>query len=298
MLAGVISAVIRMHTLGLAHNDIKPECPSQHKDGAVRYVLCDYGLTSRHDKMDYARGTEGYRFLYSRTRLLACHSGYWALGILSAEVLCASPFIAPWDLPTLGQAASDQVTIDDFVLCKFRAHGVAQAAPMLRHVLVRDPSSKVSGLDPRLARQELGNLAAYVARLEVDEQFSIQGPLRIGRRKRSHGEIALHGQAPFVQAPASLAAATAPSPSPSPAVVMRPKLESVPAHLIVRTKSQKGHMRRNARKVRWLARQKELKACATGTCDHPIHAIGDSALAPNVSSNSESQPASNSVATR
>ena len=47
-----------------------------------------------------------------------------------------------------------------------------------------------------------------------------------------------------------------------------------------------------------LARQKELKACATGTCDHPIHAIGDSALAPNVSSNSESQPASNSFATR
>ena len=302
MLQGVTSAVIRMHTLGFAHNDIKPDnVLIEHKDGAVRYVLCDYGLTSRHDKMDHARGTDGYRFLYYGTRLLACHSDYWALGILHAEALCGSPFIAAWDLATLGQAASDQVTIDDFVLCKFRTHSVAQAAPMLRHVLVRDPSSKVNGLDPRRARQELGNVAAYIARLEVEEQFAIQGPLRIGGRKRLRDEIVPYGQAPFVQAPASLAAPTAPSPSPAVPVVMRPEPESVeclPAHLILRTKSQKGHMRRNARKVRWLARQKELKACATGTCDHPIHAIGDSALAPNVSSNSESQPASNSFATR
>ena len=293
MLIGVTSAVNRMHTLGFAHNDIKPDnVLIEHKDGAVRYVLCDYGLTSRHDKMDHARGTDGYRFLYQATRLLACHSDFWALGILSAEALCGTPFIAAWDLPTLGQAASDQVTIDDFVLCKFRAHGVAQAAPMLRHLLVRDPSSKIHGLDPRLARQELGNVAAYIARLEVDEQFAIQGPIRIGGRKRLYVEMGTNGQAPLVQAPDILAAATAPSPSP--AVVVRPEPESVdciPAHLILKTKSQKGHMRRNARRVRWLARQKELNAHAIGTCEQPLHAIGDSALALSVTANSESQPA-------
>ena len=281
MLAGVTSAVNRMHTMGWAHNDIKPDnILLELRDGVVRFVLCDYGLTSRHDRMDHPRGTDGYRFLYHQTRILACHSDFWSIGILSAEVLCGSPFIAPWDLHTLGQPASDQVTIDDFVLLKFRAFGVAQAAPMLRHVLVRDPSSKVNGLDPRLAREALGNVAAYVARLEVDEQFSIQGPIKIGRRKRLHDEVGPSERDPPVQAPAGLAAGTAPLPPPA-VVEPCPDSECVPAHQLTITKSQKMHMRRNARRLRWQARQAVF-----------------SGLAPTVCSTSGSQPALNSVANR
>jgi serine/threonine protein kinase len=284
-----------MHTMGWAHNDIKPDnVLLELRGGVVRFVLCDYGLASRHDRLDHPRGTDGYRFLYHQTRILACHSDFWSIGILSAEVLCGSPFIAPWDLPTLGQPASDQVTIDDFVLLKFRAFGVAQAAPMLRHVLVRDPSSKVNGLDPRLAREALGNVAAYVARLEVDEQFSIQGPIKIGRRKRLHDEVGPSERDPPVQAPASLAAATAPLPPPA-VVKPCPDRERVPAHQLTVTKSQRMHMKRQARKVRWLARKALLDARPHG---HGVDEICDSALDPTVPSNFENQPASNSVANR
>ena len=154
----------------------------------------------------------------------------------------------------------------------------------------------MNGLDPRLARQALGNVAAYVARLEVGEQFSIQGPIKIGRRKRLHDEIGPAERDPPVQAPASLAASTAPLPPPA---VAKPcsssDRERVPAHQLTVTKSQRMHMKRQARKVRWLARQALLDARPHG---HGVDGICDRALDPTVPSNFESQPASNSVANR
>ena len=253
MLTGVISAMHRMHELGFAHNDIKPDnVLLTVRDGIACFLLCDYGLTGRHDQLGGGQGTAGYRFLWRDTRLNAWHSDYWSTGILCCEVLCGYPFVAPWDIPTLGQPATTQTVLDDFVVYKFRTYRVAEAATPLRHVLVRDPASMANGLDPRLARDSLGQVVAFIARLEVGGQLSVDAPPRLSRLKMPR----LHG--PPDQAPAAgLMPATAPAVAPVPADVAPLPVGGVPAHLLKRSKSHKGHMRRDAAKRRWRQAQRE-----------------------------------------
>ena len=137
-------------------------------------------------------------------------------------------------------------------LCISFARTAAEAATPLRHVLVRDPASMANGLDPRLARDSLGQVVAFIARLEVGGQLSVDAPPRLSRLKMPR----LHG--PPDQAPAAgLMPATAPAVAPVPADVAPLPVGGVPAHLLKRSKSHKTHMRRDAAKRRWRQAQRE-----------------------------------------
>jgi calcium-dependent protein kinase len=99
LLENVITGMDQLHRLGWAHNDIKPDnVLLEVRHGVVNFVICDYGLAGRFDRLDFARGTDGYRFPFRETRIIGRHADYWAVGILSAEVMSVAPFLAPWDL--------------------------------------------------------------------------------------------------------------------------------------------------------------------------------------------------------
>ena len=64
VLRSATAATTRMHELGFAHNDIKPDNLLLYMlDGVPVVVLCDFGLTRRSDRVDHAHGTDGYRYL-------------------------------------------------------------------------------------------------------------------------------------------------------------------------------------------------------------------------------------------
>ena len=262
MLTGVISAMHRMHELGFAHNDIKPDnVLITITNGIACCVLCDFGLAGRYDQLDSAHGTEGYRFLWRDTRLYAHQSDYWSTGILCCEVLCGYPFFSPWDFPALGQPGSTQSVLDDFVVYKFRTYRVAEAATPLRHVLVRDPASRANGLDPRLARDSLGQVVAYIARLEVARQLSVDAPPKLLSRLRMPAPLVSLSPAPADVAPFPVGGV------PAPADVAPLPVGAVPAHLLKRSRSHKAHMRRDACKRRWRQAQREKEVAAGSAQD-------------------------------
>jgi len=167
-------------------------------------------------------------------------------------------FFAPWDFPSLGQTATSQFVLDEFIMCKFRTFRVAEAATPLRHVLVRNPSSKVNGLDLRLARESLHKVVAYIARLEVGGQLSTDAPPLLSRLKRPRLS------SPPGQADAAGGFVVAP------AVVPPLPAGGVPAHLLTVTKSHRAHRRRDAtrRRFREAAKEKlanQVQDLATGT---------------------------------
>ena len=256
LLDNVITGMDQMHRLGWAHNDIKPDnVLLELRDGVVNFVLCDYGLTARSDLLSFARGTDGYRFPWPETRLIGRHSDYWAVGLFSAEIMCDKPFLAPWDLATLGQATTDQCAVDNFVLCKFRAYGVAQMATPLRRVFIREPSSTTIGLDPRCAHESLQIVVSFLARREAQSVVDpAAGPRPRPKRARD---------ADVPAAPQSVpAAASAPAPVQPPAVsaslpdvVPAPPVVHAPQHVLLRSKARKRHMRRDAARKRWKAQQ-------------------------------------------
>jgi serine/threonine protein kinase len=97
-----------MHELGFAHNDIKPDnLLLSIVDGVPVIVLCDFGLSSRSDKVDQARGTDGYRYLYS-TPITGLHTDFWALGLLSCHIAIGKRFIEAWDQVGIGQDGTTQ----------------------------------------------------------------------------------------------------------------------------------------------------------------------------------------------
>ena len=261
LLENVITGMDQLHRLGWAHNDIKPDnVLLEVRHGVVNFVICDYGLAGRFDRLDFARGTDGYRFPFRETRIIGRHADYWAVGILSAEVMSVAPFLAPWDLALLGQTTTDQCALDEFVLCKFRAFKVAEMAPPLRRVLVREPSSTTNGLDPRIAHESLEHVVRFLAHREV------QAVLDPAAGPRPRPKRARDADAPPTPQPAP-APVKPPAPSLPPALsaslpdlAPAPPVVDVPQHLAVRSKSSKRHQRRDAAKKRWKARQEQTLA--------------------------------------
>ena len=108
ILRQAVAAAARMHELGFAHNDIKPDnLLLSIVDGVPVIVLCDFGLSSRSDKVDQARGTDGYRYLYS-TPITGLHTDFWALGLLSCHIAIGKRFIEAWDQVGIGQDGTTQ----------------------------------------------------------------------------------------------------------------------------------------------------------------------------------------------
>jgi serine/threonine protein kinase len=75
LLENVITGMDQLHRLGWAHNDIKPDnVLLEVRHGVVNFVICDYGLAGRFDRLDFARGTDGYRFPFRETRIIGRHA--------------------------------------------------------------------------------------------------------------------------------------------------------------------------------------------------------------------------------
>ena len=164
----IMAGVAKMHVLGFAHNDLKPDNVLNVRSGSgVNYVLCDFGLSGPSDRKDYARGTDGYRFPFVGSTIVGQHADYWSTALMGASFVVRAQFLATWDVTSLGQEHTTQETLDDFVMCKLRRHKASALAVDFRFVLVRDPSSPVTGLDPRLAREALSNVVAFLARREM-----------------------------------------------------------------------------------------------------------------------------------
>ena len=217
MLAGVMAALDRMHTLGVAHNDVKPDnVLIDFTNGVLSFVLADFGLSGDSDHLDSARGTNGYRYLWSQSldcHITGRHADFWAVGILCAEIMCGVTFLAPWDLTALGQLDTDQRILDDFVQQKLRAKSAEKMASPLRKVLVRNPGSRMHGLDPRQAHAAIMQVITFVSQ---QEQMGLIGPSSGKKRRREALNL--------------------------PTGVLAPK---------PLTRAQKGHKRRDEAKRRW-----------------------------------------------
>ena len=96
-------------------------------------------------------------------------------------------------------------------------------------------------------------MVAYIARLEVARQLSVDAPPKLLSRLRMPAPAVSPAVSP---APADVA----PLPLggvPAPADVAPLPVGGVPAHLLKLSKSHKGHMRRDAAKRRWRQAQRE-----------------------------------------
>ena len=268
ILRAATAAADRLHQLGFAHNDIKPDnLLLDLVDGIPVCMLCDFGLAGQSCTLDHALGTPGHRFLWSGS-IMGAHGDFWSLGLLSCDIaIGGTRFLAPWDLIVVGQECTTQFVLNGFVQSKLRSAGMSDLAGPLQHVLVRKPSSATNGLDPRRALQSLDEV---VTRLAVHEG-NRRTRSAASRKRRRDGVCAplLANPAP-VPGPmgiptAPLAPALAPVPAPTPAPAPDPAQGTqpapasapapVPRKAAARKPGQahKSHKRRDARRLRYRA---------------------------------------------
>ena len=255
------AAANRLHQLGFAHNDIKPDnLLLDLVDGLPVCILCDFGLTGQSSILDHPLGTPGHRFLWPQEYLVGAHGDFWSLGLLSCDIAIGARFLAPWDLIVVGQECTTQSVLNAFVRTKLRSAGMADLAGPLQNVLVRSPSSATNGLDPRRALQSLGHVVTRLAAHEKEGRA--QRPAARKRRRDGVGAPELADPPPAPAPAPATAPAPTPAPAPDPAQDPHPAPASAPAPVPLQAaartprkpgRAHKSHKRRDARRLRYQA---------------------------------------------
>jgi len=158
IMASILSALKHIHSLGIAHRDLKLEnLLLAEPHDLSRVVLIDYGLakTMRDDPFGSACGTPMYvapevvTNVDNRTGLsrYGCEVDIWSAGVVLFMLLSGSPpFLATSVLELLKEVRCGRVFVDDPVW-----HMVSdEAKDLLRGLLTVDPTKRIS-IDAALA---------------------------------------------------------------------------------------------------------------------------------------------------
>ena len=78
----------------------------------------------------------GFGFPFTAPFIVGQHADYWSAALIAASSAIRGPFLAPWDLISLGQNTTTQETLNNFVESKLHHHKLSALAADFRSVLV------------------------------------------------------------------------------------------------------------------------------------------------------------------